>query len=315
VRSLYELEHKEEADGFRRFVERSAAGHRDDLQICFGVGGEHRLPEIELTELEGYRGAAPVRFGNAAARQQQHDVYGELLELAWRWHREGHEPEPHYWEFLVELADAAAERWRDPDRGIWELRHDPEHWVHSKVMCWAALDRGMALAEEAGLEAPTDRWRKVRDEVREAVQSEGYDEERGVFVRTFGSRDLDGALLLLPRVRFLDWDDGRMVRTADAIREDLEADGLIYRFKSDEKEGAFLPCSFWMAEVLARQGRTEEARKVFDQAMGTANDLGLLAEEFDPEAGEMLGNFPQGLTHLSHISAALALAGHPDRLD
>jgi GH15 family glucan-1,4-alpha-glucosidase len=315
VRSLYELDHPEEADGFRRFVERSAAGHQDDLQICFGVGGEHRLPELELEEWEGYRGATPVRVGNEAARQQQHDVYGELLELAWRWHREGHAPDPHYWEFLVELADAAAERWRRPDQGIWELRHEPQHWVQSKVMCWAALDRGVVLAEEAGLDAPVDRWKKVRDDIREAVETEGYDEDRGVFVQTFGSRKLDGSLLLIPRVRFVDWDDERMVRTADAIREDLDADGLIYRFRSDEEEGAFLPCSFWLAEVLARQGRKDEARDVFSRAMATANDLGLFAEEFDPGRGEMLGNFPQGLTHLSHISAALALSGHPDRLD
>jgi GH15 family glucan-1,4-alpha-glucosidase len=314
VRSLYELEHHREADGFRRFVQRSAAGHLDDLQIVYGVGGERRLPELDL-HLEGYRGARPVRIGNAAAHQRQHDVYGELLELAWRWHREGHAPDDHYWEFLAELVEAAADHWRDPDRGIWEARHDPLHFVHSKVMCWAALDRGLALAEETGRDVPIERWKEVREEIRKAVESDGYDQERGVFVRAFGSSELDGAVLLIPRVRFVEWDDPRMVRTADAIREELDADGLLYRYRSDEDEGAFLPCSFWLAECLARQGRKHEAREVFDRAREAANDVGLFSEEFDPRRGEMLGNFPQALTHLSHISAALAVAGKGDRLD
>jgi GH15 family glucan-1,4-alpha-glucosidase len=314
VRSLYELDHHREADGFRRFVERSAAGHVDDLQIVYGMGGERRLPELEL-DLEGYRGARPVRIGNAAAHQRQHDVYGELLELAWRWHREGHSPDDHYWKFLAELVDAAAQRWGDPDRGIWEVRHDPQHFVHSKVMSWAAVDRGLALAEETGRAAPIERWKRVREEIRKAVESDGYDPDRGVFVRAFGSSEMDGALLLVPGVRFVEWDDPRMVRTADAIREELDADGLLYRYTSDEDEGAFLPCSFWLAECLARQGRTDAAREVFDRAREAANDVGLFSEEFDPRSGEMLGNFPQALTHLSHISAALALEGKGDRLD
>ena len=310
VRSLYQLDHDAEADGFRRFVERSSAGHLDDLQILYGVGGERRLPELELEDLEGYRGSAPVRIGNSASRQEQHDVFGELLQLAWRWHQEGHAPDDHYWEFLVELVDAAVERWREPDRGIWEVRDDPQHFVHSKVMCWSAVERGLSLARDTGRKAPTDRWESARDEIRAAVESEGYDESRGVFVRAFGSTEMDGALLLLPIVDFVDWDDERMVRTADAIREELGADGLLYRYLSDEKEGAFLPCSFWLAECLARQGRTPEAREVYDAARAAANDLDLLSEEFDPRTGEMLGNFPQGLTHLAHISAALAIAEH-----
>lgn len=307
VRSLYELDHDEEADGFRRFIERTAAGSVEDLQICYGVAGERRLHEVTLDDLEGYRGARPVRVGNDAAHQHQHDVYGELLELAWEWHTRGHKPDEAYWGFLVEAVEAAARRWTEPDHGIWETRDEPEHFVYSKVMCWSAIDHGIRLADESDLDAPTDRWSKTREEIRKAIETEGYDTDRGVFVGSFGSTEVDGALLLIPRVRFVDWADERMVRTVDAIREDLEEDGLLMRFRSGLGEGTFLPCSFWLAECLAYQERVEEAEEVFDRAMGTANDLGLFSEEFDTDAEEMLGNFPQALTHLSHISAALAL--------
>ena len=312
VRALFELHHDREADGFRRFMERTVAGSLDDLNTIYGLGGEHFLSELELDHLEGYRGARPVRMGNRAALQQQFDIYGELLELAWEWHERGHEPDEHYWEFLRELADTAAEVWRRPDRGIWELRQDPEHYVHSKVMCWAAVDHGLRLAEECGLEAPTERWEKARDEIREVIEKYGYDEERGVFVRILFGAELDGALLLLPRVGFVDYEDDRMVRTVDAIRKELDHDGLIRRFPTPQNEGAFLPCSFWLAECLARQGRADEAGDVFERACGTANDLGLFSEEYDPDSDEMLGNFPQALTHLSHISAALALSGESE---
>jgi GH15 family glucan-1,4-alpha-glucosidase len=283
-----------------------------ELQVVFGLGGERRLTEVELDWLDGYRGSRPVRVGNEAARQRQNDTFGELLEQAWRWQERGHTHDDEYWEFLVELVEGAAERWREPDRGIWESRDGNEHFVHSKVMCWAALDRGLRLAEASGRKVPRERWEDVRDEIREAVESQGYDKDRGVFVRIFGDRELDGALLLLPQVDFVDWKDERMVRTANAIREDLERDGLVYRTPPEggrEQEGAFLACSFWLAECLAHQGRSQEATEVFEQACETMNDLGLFAEEFDPRTGEMLGNFPQALTHLSHISAALALVG------
>jgi GH15 family glucan-1,4-alpha-glucosidase len=310
VRSLAELGYEAEADGFRRFVERSSAGHAVELQVVFGLGGERLLTEVELDWLDGYRGSRPVRAGNEAATQRQNDAYGELLEQAWRWQGRGHIHDDEYWEFLVELVEGAAERWSEPDRGIWESREGPRHFVHSKVMCWAALDRGLRLAEASGRKVPRERWEKVRDEIRTAVETQGYDQERGVFVRIFGERELDGALLLLPQVDFVDWKDDRMVRTADAIRQDLEREGLLYRTPPEggrDQEGAFLPCSFWLAECLAHQGRTREASEVFERASQTMNDVGLFAEEFDPQTGEMLGNFPQALTHLSHISAALAL--------
>jgi GH15 family glucan-1,4-alpha-glucosidase len=311
VRALAEVGFEAAADSFRRFIERSAAGSAESLQLMYGVGGERRLTEEKLDHLEGYRGAKPVRVGNAAAGQLQLDMYGELLELSWRWHQRGNSPDDDYWRFLLELVDAAAERWAEPDQGLWEVRGDPQHFVHSKVMCWATLNRGLRLAEECMRKAPERRWRKVRQEIREVIESEGYDEERRVFTQSFGGKDLDAALLLLPRVDFVDYRDERMLRTTDAIREDLDDDGLLKRYRSKgPQEGAFLACSFWLAECLAHQERTEDARAVFDRTLATANDLGLFSEEYDTEAGEALGNFPQGLTHLSHISAAVALASH-----
>ena len=312
VRALGELGYEAEADGFRRFSERSAAGSTEDLQVMYGLGGEHRLGETHLEDLEGYRGAKPVRVGNIAARQQQHDVYGELVDLAWRWHARGHTPDEDYRRFLVDLVEEAARRWQKPDSGLWELRGDPRHYVHSKVMCWAALDHGIRLAEDMGIEAPIDRWAEVRDEIRQAVEEKGYDEDRGVFIRAFDTPEMDAALLLLPRVWFVAWDDDRMVRTTDAVRKELDAGGLLYRFRwphGEPEEGAFLPCAFWLVECLVRQGRQDEAEEVFERASSMANDLGLFSEEVDPHTGDLLGNFPQGLSHLSHISAALALTG------
>ena len=311
ARVLTELGRDEEADGFRRFVERSAAGQADDLQIAYGVGGERRIDEFELSHVEGYRGSRPVRIGNQAARQVQLDVYGYLLDLSWRWHERGNSPDDDYWRFLVDLVDAAAARWGEPDRGIWEVRGRPQHFVHSKVMCWAAIDRGLGLARECSRKAPVRRWTKARDEIRRAIERQGFDRRRGVYVRAFGTRAMDAALLLLPSVGFVDYADERMIRTTDAIREELGEAGLLRRFsprrEGGRSEGVFLPCSFWLVEDLVRQDRVEEAREVFDGAVATANDLGLFSEQFDPTTGEMLGNFPQGLTHLSHIAAAVAL--------
>jgi len=313
VRSLAELGHEAEADGFRRFIERSAAGSAEEIQPLFGVGGERRLPEIELAGLEGYRGAAPVRIGNRAQSQVQLDVYGELLDLAARWHDRGRSPDDDYWTFLTELVNDACRRWKDPDRGIWELRGTPRHLVFSKAMCWVALDRGIRLAESLDRDAPLARWKEVRDEIRGTVERHGYDRDRGVFVQAFDRPTMDAALLLLPVFGFVDWNDPRMVRTTEAVRDALDEDGLIRRYDPDDDdldgtEGMFLACTFWLAECLARQGRPDEARKAFERACRTGNDLDLFAEEYDTKRGEMLGNFPQALTHLALISAAVAMA-------
>jgi len=310
ARSLGDLGCDEEADAFRRFIERSAAGNAEDLQIMYGVAGERRQEEIDLG-LEGYRGAKPVRIGNEASKQTQLDVLGQLIEQSWRWYERGHEPDDDYWKFIVDLANAAAERWREKDRGIWEWRAAPKHFTHSKALCWVALDKALKLARACMRKAPERRWREARDEIREAIERRGYEKKRGIFVQAFDGHELDAALLRLPMVGFIDYEDDRMVRTADAIRDQLDADGLIYRHRSKDglkgREGAFLPASFWLAEVLAHQHRLEEAHVVFDRAVATGNGLGLFSEEYDPKAQEMLGNFPQALTHLSHIEAALAL--------
>jgi GH15 family glucan-1,4-alpha-glucosidase len=311
-RAFAELGCVEEADSFRAFIMRSAAGHAGDLQVVYGVGGERRLAGEEVKELEGYRKSAPVRVGNDASEQRQLDAYGELVNLTWRWHRRGHSPDDDHWRFLLSLIDHAAEQWTEPDCGIWEWPGEPDHFVHSKVLCWSALDRGLRLADECMRRAPTRRWKQARDEIRETVERRGYDRKRGVFVQAFGRDELDAALLLLPTVEFIDWRDERMIRTTEAIREELGAGGgLLYRYRRSDglpgREGAFLCCSFWLAECLARQGELDEARAVFDQALAIGNDLGLFSEEIDPDSGELLGNFPQALTHLAHIDAAVAL--------
>jgi len=311
ARSLARLGCEGEADAFRRFIERSAAGRAGDLRILYGVGGEQRLREAPLDDLEGWRGIGPVRTGNDAAEQTQLDACGHLVIQSWYWHRRGNAPDDDYWRFLVEIVESVVERWRLPDAGIWEWRGEPRHFVHSKAMCWAALDRGLALAEECMRKAPERRWRNARDEIGEAIESEGYDRERGVFVQAFGVPDLDAALLRLPTTGIVDWQDERMLRTTDAIQEQLGWQGLLRRHRSDDGieggEGAFLACSFWLATALAHQERRQEARVAFDRTMTAANGLGLFPEQYDPEAGEMLGNFPQTLTHLSHVEAALAL--------
>jgi GH15 family glucan-1,4-alpha-glucosidase len=308
---LTQLGYDEEAGAFRRFVERSAAGSADDLLVCYGVGGERRVPELELDHLAGYHGAGPVRVGNAAAAQLQLDAYGHLVDLSATWARLGHPPDDDYWRFLLGLVDAAAERWSEPDRGIWEWRGEPRHFVHSKVLCWVALDRGIALAEHSLRQAPLDRWRQAREAVREAVLTRGFDEHRRTFVQAFGFDALDAAVLRLPSYGFLPYDDPRMLGTVAAVQDALGEDGLLRRYDADDglpgREGAFLACTFWLAECLAGQGRLEAARAAFERALETATDLGLMAEEAEPASRAPLGNFPQALTHLAHVQAAVTI--------
>ena len=313
VRSLGFLGYVKEADGFHRFVERSAAGSADDVRVLFGVGGEYGGFEWKVEELSGYRGARPVRVGNAAQRQKQFDMYGALVDLAWRGHQRGHSPDDDYWAFIVALVTTAGRLWRHPDQGIWEIRGKPRHFVHSKVGCWLALDRGIRLASDLGREAPIDEWKKERDALRQAIEEKGYDVGRGVFIQAFGHPVMDAALLLLPHTGFIDFQDERMVRTTDAIRKDLDRDGFLRRYpKGDDElegeEGVFLACSFWLVVCLARQLRLDEAHSLFKRVLSAGNDLGLFSEEYDTTTNEMLGNFPQGLTHLSLILAAIALA-------
>jgi GH15 family glucan-1,4-alpha-glucosidase len=311
VRALSSLGCIGEADGFRRFIQRSAAGSADQLQVLVGVDGKRRLTESVLGHLEGWRGSRPVRIGNAADKQYQADMFGLMLELAGRASARGNVPDEQDWAFLAEMVEAAVQKWPLPDHGIWEIRDAPRHFVHSKVMCWAAVQRGLELARQHGFKAPLTRWEQARSAIRDAVETQGFDADRGVFVASFGSTELDAALLLLPDVGFVAHDDPRMLRTACAIQRDLDDGGLVLRYRASDglrgQEGTFVPCTFWLAECLARQGRATEARELFDRACRCANDLGLFSEQFSSASGELLGNFPQGLTHLAHISAALAL--------
>ena len=311
VQALANLGCIAEADAFRRFIQRASAGNGEQLQVLFGIDGKRRLTEVTLDHLPGWRGSRPVRIGNAAEHHYQADMFGLLLELSGRWSARGNQPDDAYWDFLVETVDCAINNWQRPDRGIWEVRGEPRHFVHSKVMCWAAVQRGIEIAARHSLPAPVARWSAARDAMRTAIETRGIDAERGNFVAAFDGVDLDAALLLLPDVGFVAYDDERMLRTTDAIAHELDDGGLILRYSAADglrgREGSFLACSFWLVECLARQGRIEEAKKLFERVGRCANDLGLFAEEYDCTSGESLGNFPQGLSHLAHISAALAL--------
>jgi GH15 family glucan-1,4-alpha-glucosidase len=311
VRALGALGFEDAADAFRRFVQRSSAGHADQLRIAYGVGGERRMPEIEVECLRGWRGIGPVRVGNTAGLQRQHDVLGQLLDLAWSWHERGHSPDDDLWTFICELVERAVREWRAPDRGLWEWRGEPRHFTHSKVMCWVALDRGIRLAADIGRDAPIERWSAARDELRAEIEARGYDPRQGVFTQAFDDLELDAAALRLSSVGFIEAGDERMVRTVDAVAAQLGEDGLVRRYTVDDgqpgREGAFLPCAFWLVQCLAEQGRRDEARERFERALQARNDVGLFAEEHDVVAGEARGNVPQALTHFSHVLAALAL--------
>jgi len=312
VRSLKEIGCMAETEGYRRFVRRASAGKSQDLQVMYGLGGERHLREYILDRLEGYRGAHPVRIGNGARGQKQYDVFGELLVLADDSFDEDNPIDDDYWEFIVSLVIMTAEIWRKPDSGIWEIRGEPRHFVQSKAMCWVTMDRGIRLAQRFGREVPMKKWKQEKDAIRKEIEARGYDKKRGVFIQAFDYPQMDSSLLLLPVFGFVDYADDRMVRTVEAIRNDLEREGLLYRYKPgsdgmEGEEGAFLACTFWLVECLARMGQRDEAEDIFKNAIKTCNDLGLFPEEYCVKENQMLGNFPQGLTHLSLVAAVVAL--------
>lgn len=314
VRSLVKLGFINEADGFREFIERSSYSSPDGLQTLFGVYGERRLHEYTIEELDGYRGAKPVRIGNLAAKQLQLDMYGELLDLAWGWSQRNRQPDRDYWTFLVSIVNFVIEKWSCPDSGIWEMRVEPRHFTHSKVMCWVALDRGIKLAEKLGHTFPKDEWYATRDLIKTYVEEKCFDPNRGVFIQAEGYFQMDSAILLLPVFGFIDYKDERMIKTVQAIRDELEVDGLLRRYALytdglEGEEGVFIPCSFWLISCLSQQGKKDEAHRLFTRTIKTGNELGLFSEEYDIKNKEMLGNFPQALTHLSLIMAALSLDG------
>ena len=315
LQALYEVGHYEVAFGFRRFLARAAAGSAEDLQVLYGCYGERRLQEMELPHLPGYRNSAPVRVGNAAVDQRQLDVYGEFVWAFWLSHHSGDPVGQDLWQFLRSLIDAAAAQWCEPDRGLWEMRGTPQHFVYSKVMCWLALERGLRLATQMKEQEPIARWTAARDAIREAIYTQGIDPARQCFVQAFGSTELDASLLLLSRVGFVDPKDPIMIATVAAIEQDLVVDGFVRRYRTEANddgiggpEGVFLMCSFWLVDALVSQGRKAEAEQLFRRLLATGNDVGLFAEQYDPHTREMLGNFPQAFTHVALINSARNLS-------
>lgn len=304
----------DEAGAWRDWLLRAVAGDPADLQIMYGVAGERRLTELELPWLPGYEESRPVRVGNAASTQTQLDVYGEVLHALFHAREHGLSAEESAWSLQRTLLEYLEDGWRGPDNGLWEMRGPRRHFTHSKVMAWVAFDRAVRSVETHGLDGPLERWRTLRDEIHAQVCAEGYDAERGAFVQSYGSKELDASLLMIPLVGFLPADDERVLGTVEAIRRELVQDGFVLRYRTQEEvdglppgEGVFLPCTFWLAQVLAYSGRHEEAHELFERLRGLRNDLGLLSEQYDPARQRLLGNFPQAFSHLALIDAAFAL--------
>ncbi|MGA7979564.1 MAG: glycoside hydrolase family 15 protein [Chromatiaceae bacterium] len=301
----------EEAEAWREWLLRAAAGRPQDLQILYGIAGERRLSETELPWLPGYEGASPVRVGNAASTQRQLDVYGEVMDALYLTRRSDLDLSEHAWRLQRVLLDFLESGWKEPDDGIWEVRGPQRHFTHSKVMAWVGFDRAVKSAQRFHLEGPVDRWRTVRDQIHEEVCRRGFDEARGSFVQHYDSKALDASALMLPLVGFLPPSDRRISSTVDAIQRELVVDGLVRRYAGDESvdglppgEGVFLPCSFWLVDNLAMLGRRDEARELFERLIGLCNDVGLISEEYDPEHRRLVGNFPQAFTHVSLVNSA-----------
>ncbi len=312
--SLYSLGIREEAEAFKFWMERTSAGRPEDLQIMYGIGGERFLPELILDHLAGHRGSAPVRIGNGAAKQLQLDAYGQLIQSAYLFAKTGGRITPDNWNFLTGIADMVAERWREPDQGIWEIRDEPRHFVHSKLNCWVALDRVVSLAETRKLPGRTKAWADERDTLREYLISDA--EKRGWFSQAVGNDVPDASALLVPAMGLLPTNHPLVQKTIEVVRDSLGHGGLIHRYHAPDGleggEGAFLLCSFWLLDCLIYSGRIEEAEKVLDELYGYANDVGLWSEEVDVATGEALGNFPQAFTHMAHITSCLHLEAAKD---
>jgi GH15 family glucan-1,4-alpha-glucosidase len=314
--ALMQAGYFEEASSWCGWLVRAVAGSPTQMQIMYGLAGERDLTEQTLPWLAGYEGSAPARIGNAASGQLQLDVFGEVADALHTARTGGLAPSETAWDLECALTEHLEEIWAQPDEGLWEVRGPRRHFTHSKVMAWVAFDRVVRSIEQYGLDGPLERWRAVRDTIHEEVCRCGYDPEQRSFVQSYEGRELDASLLLIPLVGFLPAGDPRVQGTVAAIQRDLCIDGLVLRYKTSGAsadglpagEGAFLACSFWLADNLVLQGRFHEAEALFERLLGLANDVGLLAEEFDPRAERMLGNFPQAFSHVALVNTALNLS-------
>jgi GH15 family glucan-1,4-alpha-glucosidase len=322
LEALLRTGYTDEANAWRGWLARAVAGDPSDVQIMYGVAGERRLAEWEADWLPGYHGSVPVRIGNAAVNQRQLDVYGEVTDALTLARRSGLTADRHVWSLQRALLGFLEKHWDEPDEGIWEVRGPRRHFVHSKVMAWVAFDRAVSIAE-AGLPGPAARWREIRDEIHQQICAQGYNAERGAFTQYYGSAQLDAAVLLIPEVGFLPPDDPRVISTVEAVQRELVSDGLVRRYQLAEQgagqespdglpgsEGAFLACSFWLANALHMIGRDDEAAELFGRLLALRNDVGLLSEEYDPRYQRQVGNTPQAFSHVPLIQTALNLDQH-----
>ena len=321
--SLMGCGYHEEAAAWRDWLLRAVAGDVSRIQIMYGPAGERRLDEFELDWLAGYEGSKPVRIGNAAAGQFQLDVYGEVMDALYQAHcdmdgRDPSHPDDPAWGLQLELMKFLEEGWERPDDGIWEVRGPRRHFTHSKVMAWVAFDRAIQAVEALRLPGPVDRWREIRQRIHDEVCEKGWNPEARAFTQYYGSKELDASVLMIPMVGFLPPTDERVASTMAAVQRELMQDGFVLRYRTHDdpgsavdglsgREGAFLACSFWMVDDLALMGRRDEATELFERLVGLSNDVGLLAEEYDPVAKRLVGNFPQAFSHVGLIHAARSL--------
>ena len=309
------LGYQNEARAWRDWLLRAIAGAPAQIQIMYGISGERRLPEWEVPWLSGYEASSPVRVGNAAALQTQLDVFGEVADALYQAHRGGLDLSEHHNAIRRTMLEHLETAWHEPDEGLWEVRGGRRHFTHSKMMAWVAFDRASNLMHDLGDAVASARWRSSADEIHAEICSKAFDPEIGSFVQSYGSRHLDASLLQIPLVGFLPANDARVRGTVSAIEQRLINDGFVIRYDTEAEvdglppgEGAFLACSFWLADNYVLQGRYTEARALFERLLGLCNDVGLLAEEYDPRAGRMLGNFPQAFSHIGLINTALNLS-------
>ncbi|EAQ33507.1 Glycoside hydrolase, family 15 [Nitrobacter sp. Nb-311A] len=312
--ALLNAGYREEAEAWRQWLLRAAAGRPEQLHIMYGIAGERWLPENEIPWLPGYKKSSPVRIGNEAVGQIQLDVYGELIETLYTAREAELAPLAEAWRLAGVLLDHLETVWRKPDNGIWEVRGEPRAFTHSRLMCWVAFDRAIKSVEHFGLDGPVDRWRELRDTIHADICENGFDPSRNSFTQYYGGKALDASLLLIPQVGFLPPDDPRVVGTIRAIEQELVRNGFVLRYSTDQvddgiggEEGAFLACSFWLADAYVMLGRTDDALKLFESLLVIRNDLGLLAEEYDPIRKRLVGNFPQGFSHIGLINTAFNL--------